>query len=377
VRRLGRAAVLAVSAVGFAACGNLQGTGGLAPPLAAFSVTVSGDLTALRPPGDTSALRLALVWGDQWLTEPFCFLPPEAGNAAAADVINMGCRDTFGFVAAPHGVAASVPLVPGDVTTLTLAQLPSAEFLVGDITARIAYGSLVVFADVDGDQTLGLSGPQRTPFAQADGDVRMGGGAPQSPDIIYGASFVTMTEADRRVSYREGGPPTGAFYPRAGCDAPKPGFRVVGAGGFTVEAGKMSVLTGMLPLEDPTTCTDDAPGDTTIDIPARAPSEVQEAGCVERTTDSSTRYVRPPATMPGFDGHVWADGRSWACAHLPSFDAGDQTGLIQFVVSGRPGDRCKGLTHYTMRGCRESVSCTLPDWDLSLTQVPWWPCPLQ
>ena len=48
-------------------------------PLATFNVVVQGDLAPLRPAGvtDTHALRVALVWGAQWLTEAFYVLPPE------------------------------------------------------------------------------------------------------------------------------------------------------------------------------------------------------------------------------------------------------------------------------------------------------------
>jgi hypothetical protein len=301
------------------------------------------------------------VWGAQWLTEPFCILPPESDASAA--VIAAGCRDPLGFV--PNSVGVSVPLEPGGATTLELAQLPGADVMVGDVTARVAYGSLVVFDDRDGTKALELARPQRTAFGR-DGEPPDDAG--DGPDVIYGASFVTMTEPDRRLAYREGGPPTGAFYPRAGCPAPRPGFSVLGAGGFTVEAARMATLAGTLPTEDAATCADDAPGATTIDIQARPPSEVGEVGCEERRTDSSTRYREPPAQEPDLTDRVSA------CAHLPVFDTGVPSTLVQLVVSGRPSDRCKGLTHYTLRGCREDVNCVVPDWDYTKTPPAWWPC---
>jgi hypothetical protein len=52
-------------------------------------------------------------------------------------VRDAGCRKPFGFV--PQSVAASVPLTPGEPTTLTLDELPSTDVLVGDATARVAY----------------------------------------------------------------------------------------------------------------------------------------------------------------------------------------------------------------------------------------------
>ncbi|HWJ55882.1 MAG TPA: hypothetical protein VNR90_06675, partial [Vicinamibacterales bacterium] len=112
-----------------AACGRLQGFEGEAPPLATFNVLFQGDLAPAQ-----HALRVALVWGAQWLTEPFCVLPPESPEAA--DVIAAGCRDPFGFV--PNVVSVGVPIAVGEPATLTLTQLPAADVMVGDVTARVA-----------------------------------------------------------------------------------------------------------------------------------------------------------------------------------------------------------------------------------------------
>jgi hypothetical protein len=354
----------------FACCSHLEELGGPTPPLATFQVLASGaattgDLTPLRPAGDNGerALQVALVWGDQWLTEPFCILPPESDAAAA--VIAAGCRDPFGFVAAR--VAQNVPVTLGVPTTISLEDLPSAEVLVGSVTSRAAYGSLVLYDDRDGDGTLGIAGPHRTASGR-------GGGSPMedsvdSSDIVYGASFLTMTSPDQRIAYREGTfDATAAFYPRSGCGAPLPGFSVVAAGGFSAAAGLASAATGQLPPEDPATCTEAAPGDVLIGIDAHAPAEVQEVSCSERAADGSIRYREPPADPPDLMSRVTA------CARLPTFDAGSQTSLIQLVVSGRQQDRCKGLTHYTLRGCRENVACAVPDWDFTANPPAWWPC---
>ena len=179
-----------------------------------------------------------------------------------------------------------------------------------------------------------------------------------------------MTATDRRVAYREGGFIQSAFYPRAGCDAPRAGFSVVGAGGFHKEDGLAAALAGQLPDEtDPSACFDAAAADTTIDIAAEAPPDVEEVSCDEHTEDSTIRYREPPADAPDFSGRVVA------CARLPSFDTNSQPSLLtQLVVSGRATDRCKGLTHYTLRGCRENVNCPVPDWDFLDAAPGWWPC---
>jgi hypothetical protein len=362
VRRLGALAALALTA-----CGKLQNFGGVAPPLAAFQVTFTGDVAQLRPPGATQDLdlRLALVWGAQWLTEPFCVLPAESDDAAA--VITAGCRDPFGFVPLPPSI--SVPLAPDGPTALVLNELPGADVMVGDITARVAYGSLVVFDDGNHDGTLELSRPNRTPIGN---DSPGGGNTTDSPDIIYGASFVTMSAPDRRVAYREGRfDEKSAFYPRAGCPDPRRGFSIVGADGFTREAGIASAAAGELPAEDPAGCFAAVPEATTVEIVARAPTEVAEVACDERRDDGSVRYNEPPTAAPNLAGRVTA------CTHLPTADAGGQSSLIQMVVSGATTDRCMSLTHYVLRGCRNGLSCSGLDhkWDMTASPPLWWPCP--
>jgi len=200
-----------------------------------------------------------------------------------------------------------------------------------------------------------------------------GPGPPQpdirdSSDIVYGASFVTMTAPDQRVVFREGAFYDTGFYPRSGCPHPRPGFSVVHAGGFSGDAALMN--PGSLPPEDPASCTADGESDPIINVALQPPASVEEVSCVQRRDDSSVRYREPPPDMP----ELTSGGRVHACAHLPTFDAPTQGGLIQLVVSGRSSDRCKGLTHYTLRGCRENVSCPVPDWDFTATPPAWWPC---
>ena len=350
-----------------AGCGGLQGFGGPVPPLVTFQVQVNGDLGPYRPPGVASerSLQVALVWGDQWQTEPFCILPAESPDAAT--VIANGCRDPFGFV--PLLVGATVPVTIGVPASISLYSLPSADVMVGDVTSRVAYASLVVYDDRDGSGTLELALPHRTPTGGRGGEER-NRDTVDSGDVIYGASFVTMTAHDERVSFLEGTYTPSAFYPRAGCDNPAPGFSVLSAGGFSAAAGLASAVTGILPAENRADCANATPDAAVITFDVTAPASVQEVACLERTTDSSVRYREPPTTMPDFTG------RTTACAHLPAFDAGDQSSLIQLVVTGRPQDRCVGLTHYTLRGCRENVACPVPDWDFTNAPPSWWPCPL-
>ncbi len=341
-------------------CGRLEGFGGPAPPLATFDLLVTGELA---PSANEARLRAALVWGAQWQPEPFCILPPESQDAAA--VIAAGCRDPFGFV--PLRVAANVPVRLGERTSLGLVDLPGADVMVGDVTARVAYASVVVYDDVDGDGTLQLGRPHRT---ASGGDGARGVDPADSSDVVQGASFVTMTAPDHRVAFREGAFVEGAaFYPRHGCPPPPPRFSVLSTGGFTAAQALAAVAAGQLPSEDPATCVQIAPGAALIQVPLQPPAAVQETACLERTTDSTIRYREPPPQAPDLTD------RLTACAHLPTFDTGEPSDLIQLVVSGRSSDRCKGLTHYTLRGCRENVTCQVPDWDYTATPPAWWPCP--
>jgi hypothetical protein len=349
-----------------AGCGKLQNFGGPTPPLATFQIQVAGALPASAT--DVRALQVALVWGTQWLTEPFCVQLP-APSTEVMDVINAGCRDPFGFV--PDRVAANVPITLGQPASLSLYDLPSADLLVGDVTSRIAYGSFVLYDDRDGSGTLELSQPHRLPSGGPRGDGPRKIEVFDSADVVYGASFVTMTAPDRRVAYLEGTfNPTAAFYPRSGCPAPPGGFSVVGAGGFSPKDGLKAALAGGLPAEDPATCFEAKPEETVVTITPDASPGVQEVACIERTQDSSIRYLQPPVDAPDFTDRITV------CTDIPSLDAGNRSSLYQLVVTGRSTDRCVGLTHYTLRGCFENVACPVPDWDLYPSPPAWWPCPL-
>jgi hypothetical protein len=349
--------------VALAACGDLQGFGGPVPPLATFTVDVTGDVGAVRPPGDTGTpdLHVALVWGRQWLVEPMCILPPE--NDAAAAVIAAGCRDAFGFV--PARVAANAPVTIDTPATLDLFTLPGADVMVGDLTARVAYASVVVYDDKDGDGTLDLARPNRPGGMMGPPDMNQP--PTDSPDLVYGASFVTMTAADRRVAYREGAFIQSGFYPRAGCGDPPVGFAVLSAGGFTAADAIAATLAGTLPAEDPASCAEQAESDTTISIPVQPPAGVNELRCTERSNDSSVRYREPEADPP-----MDLDQRTTACIHTPSF--GTPSDTIELVITGRTTDACIGLTHYILKGCTEGPQCGVPDWDHSMAPPSWWPC---
>jgi hypothetical protein len=355
-----------VAAVELGGCSKLDGLDPTVPTVVTFELEASGSVP-MRADGTTPELQIALVWGAQWLPEPFCILP--ATSTDAATVITAGCRDPFGFV--PQRVEANVPITLGAPVTLPLVNVPAADVLVGEVDSRVAYGSFVLYDDVNGNGTLDLGRPNHT----ASGGSNMG---PMSPtqtstrDIVYGASFTSMTSPDARVAFSEGAfDAAAAFYPRAGCPAPVDGFSILGAGGFSAAAGLAAALAGDLPQEDPSTCTQGVPEATPVVIAAGAASADEETACVERVDDSSARYREPPADSPDFTERVYA------CTGLPDLGSDANSDVVQLVVSGRTDDSCVGLTHYVLTGCSTDPLCAAPTWDLSASPPSWWPCSAQ
>jgi hypothetical protein len=361
-----RALAVIVGLGALAGCDALQGFSGPVPPLTTLHVRATGDLEAVRVPGATGEdLHVAVVWGTQWLPEPLCVLPPESPEVAA--VLAAGCRDPLAFT--PDRVGANVLVGPDVAADLPLFALPSADVMVGDVTARVAYASLVVYDDRDHSGTLELARSRRPPSG--------GGGRPEpdqlTNDLIYGASFVAMSQADARLTFREGAFLESGFYPRHQCPAPPLSFSIARAGGFTFEAAVAATAAGVLPDEDPATCAAARPDDTTVDIPLRAPAEVREVACQQRREDSSVRYRQPPADSPDLAN------RAYACAKIPTFGGDTSTaGIIQLIVASRAEDTCKSVSHYTLVGCDQGgLTCDPRDWDLRANPPAWWPCPVQ
>jgi hypothetical protein len=366
-----RYAVVALALGG--ACDTVQGLGGTVPPLASFMVELTGDVAAVAPPGDGAPnLQVALVWGAQWLPEPLCALPAESPEAAAVlgslDAPGPGCRDPFGFV--PLRVAATAPIAPGEPATLDVVAVPAGDVVVGDLTGRAAYASFIVYDDRDGDGTLAIVEPSRVDSGDA-ADPETA-----TSDVVYGGSFVSMTQPDQRLGYREGAfDAAAAFYPRAGCAAPPVGFSVLAASGFTPDDAAAATRAGTLPEEqDLSRCAAAPAGGAAVSVGVQAPDSVRELACTERTTDSSVTYREPPGTAPDLSG------RLQACVHLPSFGAAASP-VTELIVTGvvdpdaaHPRERCVGLTHYILTGCETDPGCTAPAWDLRSTPPAWWPC---
>ena len=387
-----------VASAGFVltACGKPVGLSTPAKPLQQIHVLVTGTIAVSWPvdagdvdasdvdAGDVDAggvdagagspqLRAALVWGLQWLPEPFCVLPPESPEAAA--VIAAGCRESFGFV--PNRAAADIPITPGVPATFDLYTLPAADVMVGDITARIAYASVIVYDDRNGNGVLDFRHPQR----QRRGGDSIGdaGGA---PDAVYGASFISMTQPDRRVAFLEGdfsALRSVAFYPRLGCADPPKSFSILSAGGFSAAAALTSGLAGTIPPEaDPSACAtatlDDA---ILIPIPPQVPAALSQLACATNDEGGVTFYRQAPATPNTPADPIDLTHSTWVCASFPRIgtDAGAGSSAQQLVIASPPSDPCRSTRHYTLRGCNNDPFCATPTWPAAGTPVPpWWPC---
>lgn len=388
---------------------ELSGLDADATPLAELQVQVTGDLQAFRPQdtlSETPRLRLGLLWGAQVQADAFCL--PIPGDALVTAVRAAGCRDPFGFSTSRLG--PSVPLQLGAVTRLPLMDLPLADLLIGDLTARVAYASVVVYDDRNGNGVLDQWTATELPSGDAMGPGKGGPGgggsmggevAPveEKPDLIYAASFVSMTQPDRRLAYREGGYDSLSFYyPRWGCSDPPKGFSIVGAGGFDL----MALLTGLfkpsasgvtLPQMASETCTSADLASTVVELPLQPTPVFRDLICARRAgggmssgliTSGSVTYREPPANA------LPLDKISWTCAPVAQGGGGDIAGgmgnpggstplaqpkpqIVELIVSGVPGG-CRTLTHYLPRGCSTDPYCDQPEWEPA-SPPSWWPCP--
>ena len=371
---------LVVAGLALAACSKPIGIDIPAKPIAQIHILVTGDLATLVgldggavPGGEVDAgavdagavpaqLHAALVWGLQWLPEPFCVLPvPGAEDLQAA-----GCRESFGFV--PDSVAVDIPITPGVPATLDLVDLPKESVMVGDVTGRIAYASVYVYQDGNGNGVLDLRHPQ-IQHGRREDNPDPGGAA----DAVYGASFISMTLPDQRVAYLEGTfNEAAAFYPRAGCADPPKGFSILSAGGFPAAAALATMNPDAgLPMES--SCGEGGLDDTLIIIPLRDPATLADLACTTNDEGGVT-YYRKPTTDPPDERN-----RAAACLPIPRIDNGNvsysgQQLVISGLVYGPYLEPCKYTQHYILSGCQNDAFCATPTWAVPPSQVPWWPC---
>jgi hypothetical protein len=334
----------AAAGVALAGCGDLHG---LAvedlPPLASIHVRVTGDLDAVRTdPSEPAHLRVKIMWTQPWLPDASCLPPFE--NAQHEQVANAGCGDLLGIRRASFGAAEDgAAVAPDGTATLDLLKLP--DLLFGDMYSQLAYATLIVYDDHNNDGAL-----------------------EETTEVVYGASFSTMSKPDTRVAFRHGGfDDQAAYYPRRGCAPPPEGFSLVSAGGFTLDAAMAAQARGELPAQDPAQCRQDSI-DHEVTIALQRPEELDEVSCYP----FGNQFQSP---LLGLDPRGGGDSFVTACTSIPDRGTGRAHGRYQ-LLSAAPSSRgCKHITHYILRGCFSDPLCEQPEWNDPPPS--WWPCPAE
>lgn len=273
------------------------------------------DLASLPASTAGAKLRAALVWGAVPSFPVGCL---EYGTNPS---LQDACPDRQGFYLGP--VESEVELQPGGDGRFEIPiwRLPSAGVSVGSDEARIAWGSVVVAIDGDGDGVLRLD----------DKTSRFG----PSRDKVVAASFVSTRPPHQRVGFREGGwNEASPFYPVPGCPAPPPGFSILSIGG------------------EPPACSSARLEDDVVEAAVLTAEEAQALAC------------------RGLSQSIVSDPRNQGEAPW-----GTQVCLdAQTVAAVESRGACASFVIMPLAGCYADLRCDEPDWDLRATPPSWWPC---
>lgn len=290
------------------------------------------DLASLTRTHPGAQLLGALGWAAPAAVNPVCI-------EFDALKTNAACPDPYGVFWGQLERAA--PVAADGSFALELYGLPKASVSVGDEITRIAYGSLIVVEDVNGD------GQPSLPAPAGDRGGRHGRGEEEAPvpvpnpDVVVAASFYTLRADQRRIVFREGGFVEGSnFYPAPGCNAPPGGFSVLTAPPYSDEKPARGGCT-----------VQDIGG--TIEV---VPLSLEEAVKFEcRPAQRGTTVRQPEADEPP------APGTTSICLSR------------EILASVAPG-LCPRLTAYALKGCRTDPLCEKPEWDQTAAKPSWWPC---
>jgi hypothetical protein len=287
-----------------------------------------------KPP--TAPLLGVLVWAAVPAVNPVCLLHPDDARIAAA------CPDPFGvFLGATETWAA----VDADGNfDLPLAHLPDAGNTVGDSSVRLAYGTLLVMEDLDGDRAPTLVPPPNG----EDGNLTF---STVHPDRVGAASFYHLRAPQKRVVYREGSGALGSyFYSAPGCDPPRDGFWIMTAAPYVdanTSAGPCTYASTDERVEVPAL---GAAGDPITDPTALLCRSFQNDGTVRRAVGS------PNAPSSGYQSACFGGN------------------LLAAVYTHTRGI-CSLIRSYALEGCALNPDCPNPDWNDTTSPPSWWPCP--
>jgi hypothetical protein len=274
-----------------------------------------------------------LVWASAPHINVLCLAYPDVADLQAA------CPDPYGVY---YGeIQKAVPVAADGSFEIDLANLPNARVSIGDTVTRIAYGALLVAEDTNGDGQLSLP-------RGGGGFIDGGANGAAAPDVVVGASFYSLRNAQERIVFRESGFVEGSnFYPAPGCPTPPRGFSVLAAPAYS-DAGAL-----------PGTCTEQG-FDQPVDVAALTSEQALSLACrtvqqgfgVREATDE-----RNP-NRPGRDG---ASAKQVCLSHE----------ILALVSPGL----CPTFNALALKGCRQDPFCLTPDWDHTAHPPSWWPCP--
>jgi hypothetical protein len=287
------------------------------------------DVSTLTRVNPTAPLIGSLVWAGVATVNPVCleFTSPD---------IKAACPDPYGVFEAE--IERAAPIDANGDFDLTLFHLPMARVSIGDQTTRIAYGSLLVLEDVDGDGEPSFPGGVRR---------RDRGNEPPpsvtNPDRIVAASFYSLHAPQQRVVFREGGfvDPSN-FYPQD-CGQPPPGFSILSAPPYTGTPAAAS------------DCRFDGV-DVRVNVGAVDPQDPASGlGLLCRPVQRDATAQQPQGDEP-------PSGRARTVCLDPN--------VLATVFDGL----CPSLRSFALRGCAQATQCAKPEWDLTASPPSWWPC---
>ncbi len=310
------------------ACGQVSELGSEPEPLFHLRAHLSQLIT---PPSEGfTNLRAGLMWAGVPVFVPYCFeygTNPTKPLQLPTKVAKVGCRDPFDIVPGLGGPTVSID--PNTQTfQIPVTQLPSAEVLIGTLEQRMAFASIIVFDDINGDGELDLS--------RGCGQFG-GGGRPREP--IYASSFTSLRKRQTRVSYVEGPFDLDSFY------YPHPKCPQVPPEGFSIwEVDEAFAFEPDCTIHDIY---------HEVELTPVAPLELRPLTCVQRERES---FPRAPRMQAPDEDDVW--------------ECTKQGGL---AVSN-PGCQCPEVRVFTLSGCSDDLECEKPEWDVRETPPEWWPC---
>jgi hypothetical protein len=368
-----------ISTFALSCTGQLYGLDDTLTTLAQVQVSVKHEEVEQLPPEVQARLRIGVIWlginiPSVWCAEKLSSLllndqeaheaqpnedevkneeseeiDPQLDFTKLSQLLTL-CRNPLGVAPTLSGPSVAIQ---GKTESgllnhqLTFTALPPSEVLIGSPDARVAYGVLVVFDDLNEngvldigfsipplfwDDTRGLDDDQDK---ENDERAQRRFGDQIAPDELYSASFTSLLSTHQRLVFREGDFVESFFYPMGDCLPPK-GFSIA-----TVEGSFPSATCDTYPIS------------TTTVLPISRPSlDRQEVIC----EPTEVFIFEPPQEQP-------SEAYEYECISSTELAARD-------TAQG-----CKNLSVITLIDCPPSEpNCERPEWNFRDIPPTWWPC---